>query len=163
MPSITLKWDISKKLFSVPVHLSRNISKMRERPESYNCDVMMYVDTGSGISSITDKEAYELGYDISSLEKMRVVGIGGFTETPIAHGITVFFFLTDGSPYGLNLEKIMVSPEQVNKVREKTRGDYRQTHTINAEMPKLLGLDAIEKLGGELRLNLRDKTGEIIF
>jgi hypothetical protein len=163
MPSVSLKWDISKKLFSVPVRLSRKISKMGETSEYTHCDIIMHVDTGSGISSITDKDAYELGLDVSSLEKMPIGGIGGLTNTPIAHEITLFFLLINGEPFGVNMEKISISPDQISNVREKSRGVYKQTNTKIMEIPRLLGLDVIDKMCGVLILNLKDKIGEIKF
>ena len=83
MPSIRLSWDAGKKFFSLPVHLQRNTSGFSEPPQYVSAETLMYIDTGSGISSITDREALQLGVEISSLPKKPIGGIGGLSDMPI--------------------------------------------------------------------------------
>jgi hypothetical protein len=163
MPSIGLTWDKAKKLFSVPVHLQHRTTPSGEPPKYQGCQTIMYVDTGSSLTSITDREAAELLIDVPSLSKEDVAGIGGITKIPIAREIILYFLLADGNPYGLSLDKVAVQPEEISRVREKNRGIYKQTRSIGGKAVCLLGLDAIEKMNGVLSIDMRSKSGSVKF
>ena len=126
-------------------------------------EALMFIDTGSNLSSITSSEANAIGINVESLNHMDVGGIGGITKTPIANNIGFYLIDDKGNPHSLIMDKIAISNDSVMRVREKSKGIFKQTRTVEASMFDLFGLDALKKLNATLCLNLNKESGEIIF
>lgn len=154
MGSIPLTLDPSKKLFSVPVLVWYN-----SRPEN----TLMYVDSGSTITSITTKEAESLGIDVRSLPTEPVGGVGGLSQMGVLYNVTLGVFDSTRSPVAVQLKKLGVNPSRVRRVKQRTDGIYKKTRETFSEMICLLGLDFIGELHGELVLRPDKGTGEIKF
>ena len=52
--------------------------------------------------------------------------------------------------------------ELKGKIR-RNNGAYKESGMLTTEMVCLFGLDALEKLGGKLEINMKDKIGKIII
>ena len=81
MAIIDLTFDQKKKLYSVPVILSKKSMRgIVNTPGQFNkpvwCPAIMYLDTGSNLTSITENEVDKLNLDRSTFKTQRVGGIG---------------------------------------------------------------------------------------
>jgi hypothetical protein len=164
MSQIILEWDKSKRLYALPVFLYRKTDPMTIGGKLHyvNSQTVMYIDTGSNITSIREKEATELEIDLQSLENMPVAGSGGFTQTKIARNIEIFTQNSQGNPLSVSMDQISIVPDILKK-KEKSKGMYRQRGESEAQMVCLLGLDYIEKINGTLKLDLQNKSGSIEY
>jgi hypothetical protein len=120
----------------------------------------MYLDTGSNLTSITDIEAGKLNLDTSTFKPQKVGGIGGFVDTPTTDEVDIYV-QGDKDTLQVKLDRIAVHPSQIRKKVKKKSGMYAERGERSAEMISLFGLDALEKLGGKLEINMREKTGTI--
>jgi hypothetical protein len=165
MSQIILEWDKSKRLYALPVVLFRKTDPMTIGGKSPYVDsqTIMYIDTGSNITSIREKEATELEIDLQSLENMPVAGSGGFTQTRIARNIEIITRNSQGNPVRVSIDQISIVPDFLKKKEQKSKGMYRQRGESEAQMVCLLGLDYIEKINGTLKLDLQNKSGSIEY
>ena len=127
------------------------------------CNVLMYVDTGSNVSSITQVEAEKMSFSIESLPKENTAGIGGFASLSYVNNLQ--FVLRDslGSPVAVRLQKVLITPVKVKKVKTKHKAGYDSVEEISSDMICLLGLDVVKSIGGKLILDPSNETGEIKF
>ena len=161
MTSINLAWDKNKQLFSFPVMILKlSYGMPGSKENSLHLNTVIYVDTGSSISSITDNEASKLGLDINKLPTEKTLGIGGLTATRYAKDLT-FIALSTNSPLQAKLAKVAVLPSKVVVKREKNRGEYRETQNYEGNMLCLCGLDLLQYWHGKLVLDLDKMTGVI--
>jgi hypothetical protein len=163
MRSIELVFDNSKKLFSIPVMLIKRAPPSFGIPAKAppHVNAIMYIDTGSNLTSVTDNEAKRLEISNDNLTSEDVGGVGGMSKIPISNQISIFVMDKNNSTLEIKLERIGVNPEKMIKKVEKNRGTYKERGTSTAQMICLFGLDAIEKIRGKLEIDMVSKTGEI--
>ncbi|MCL5732098.1 MAG: hypothetical protein M1285_01745 [Candidatus Thermoplasmatota archaeon] len=166
MTIINLLYDQKKTLFSIPVLLMkkpnhRGVPTVDKLPTNGWCNTIMYLDTGSNLTSITENEVEKLNLDKSAFKNQRVGGIGGFIDTPITEEVDINVSSNDGKFLLVKLDKIAVHPTEIRKKVKKNYGGYVQRGNQTIEMICLFGLDALEKLGGVLEIDMRNKTGKI--
>jgi hypothetical protein len=167
MAIIDLIFDEKRNLFSIPVILVkkpvRGIGNIPDKSSKLEwCNALMYVDTGSNLTSITEIEVDKLNLNRGAFKNQRVGGIGGFMETPTTNEVTITIMSGD-SMIDINLDKIAAHPSQLKRKIQKKQGVYVQKGEEKLEMICLFGLDALEKLGGKLELDVRNKSGKIII
>lgn len=161
MEFINLTFDINRKLFSLPVMLLKRIKNMMNTSHQITerCFSIMYLDTGSNLTSITDLEAMKLKLDMNGLKFQKVGGIGGFVNTLKTHEVKVYVQSSSNTIF-VKLDRIAVHPSEIRgKISKK--GIYKAKGVESAEMINLFGLDTLEKLNGKLEINMRDKSGNI--
>ena len=161
MSFIELSYDESKKLFAVPVILSRvkHLSGIKNQPISKQ--KLMYLDTGSSRTSIVDIDAIELEIDVESLPREDVGGIGGVTPLPVSNDVTVTVLDSQNNPINLKMEKVAIFPSTVKRKIRRNNGVFKERGYVQGKMFDLLGLDALEQLKGELIINMEKKKGRI--
>lgn len=125
------------------------------------CDVKMYLDTGSSLTSINEKVATDLGINLHGLDTQSIGGIGAIKNTPIFRNVSLYFLLEGGTPHGVTLEKIAIHPDKISDVKHKNDKNLKRKVTTSFEMVSLFGIDALEKIGGELVINAKNKSGYI--
>ena len=167
MAIIDLIFDEKRNLFSIPVILVkkqvRGIGNISGKPSKLEwCNAIMYVDTGSNLTSITEIEVDKLNLNREAFKTQRVGGIGGFMETPTTNEVTITI-MSGNSMINVNLDKIATHPSQLKRKIQKKQGIIVQRGEEKLEMVCLFGLDALEKLGGKLELDVRNKSGKIII
>ncbi|EQB65383.1 MAG: hypothetical protein AMDU3_IPLC00002G0020 [Thermoplasmatales archaeon I-plasma] len=163
MATISLEWDQSTRLFRLPVLVgikTPHTVKMPATPSYFKA--MFYLDTGSGISAVTDDEISKLGIDYNSLPTEQLAGVGGFTQGHFLTNLT-FTVITNGSSETVNLPKINVMPSEISRKVETGRGMYKKKGTQSGKMICLLGIDFLETIKGVLYLDFVNKKGEIRF
>lgn len=167
MEVIDLTFDEKRNLFSIPVILTKKtLHEMGDIPGKLHrtvwCNAIMYLDTGSNLTSITADEAERLYLNQKAFKNERVGGIGGFVETPTTNEVKISV-MSRNSTISLNLDKIAVHSSHIKKKIEKKQGVYVQRGEEMIEMICLFGLDALEKLGGVLEIDVKNKSGKIII
>lgn len=98
MDIIDLTFVQKRKLFSLPVLLMKEVKHMMVPPyeKSERCNAIMYVDTGSNLTSITELEAEKLNLNMSALKHIKVGGIGGFIDTPMTSEVKIYLSSSSG-------------------------------------------------------------------
>ncbi|EQB64461.1 MAG: hypothetical protein AMDU3_IPLC00004G0039 [Thermoplasmatales archaeon I-plasma] len=163
MPIISLEWDQSTRLFRLPVLVGIKVPSAVKTPATPPfIKAMFYLDTGSGISAVTDGEISKLGIDYNSLPTQQLAGVGGFTQGHFLTNVT-FTVFTNVGPETVNLPKINVMPSEISKKVETGRGIYKRRGTQSAKMICLLGIDFLETIKGVLNLDFVNKKGEISY
>lgn len=163
MSFIDLGWDASTKLFRLPILIAINIASPTGSGMARKfAKAIFYLDTGSGISSLTDEKASELGIDYNSLPTEQIAGIGGFTQGHILTNVE-FIVLIGNDTKTVTLPKINVIPSEISKKVEVRQGVYKKRGTSSGKMMCLLGLDYLEAIRGEVCLNFVNKKGTIKF
>ena len=164
MTIIKLTYDNKKKLFSVPVILFKKaksgIGRATEKLEA--CNAVMYLDTGSNLTSITEDEVEKLHLDSESFKTQRVGGIGGMVNTSTTDAVSVAV-QGDSNTLYINLDQIAIHSSTIKRKLNKGRGFYAERGEETIKMICLLGLDALEKLDGKLEIDMKNKTGRIII
>ena len=168
MTSIPLTYDRFKHLFFVPalIYLDRSKSGVLEvrkdkSAKFISCTALMYIDTGSTLTSITDIEARTLQVDMSSLERELTGGIGGFSWVPCVENVN-FVLQGDNSTARLfTLDRVGINHSKMTQKKVKGKGNRRLV-TDNGEFVPLLGIDALKKMNAELVLNPTKETGELV-
>ena len=165
MTQVDLEWDKSKSLFAIFAILSRKIPDFNSSTgyKSIRTKVKFYVDTGTTMTSITDEVAKELQIDIKALPRKQFFGIGGIIENPVANDIDIAVLDESSEPRTFKLDIIQIMSASVKKKIEKTRGNFKERGEVIGSMFCLFGLDSIEKLNGELRINMKEKRGMILL
>ena len=164
MQCIQLTWDLQKRLFSVPARIQiveRNGNGYVTNTKSTN--TIMYLDTGSNLTSITDDEIERMGINKETLTKKTVAGTGGFTEIHILQNVSLLFLDSQGNPLVLDLDEIGINSRELKKVRTKKNGVFKQTNTTVTAMFSLLGIDSVIKYRGKIELDMNKLEGRIIF
>lgn len=167
MSSTKLTWDVNNHLYSFPALLMYNsgtgVGIPGEYKDNYSkTNTVMYVDTGSTLTSITETEAISLGIVISSLPLADVGGIGGTAKHPMARNI-IFVILSDKGTLQATLSDVAVLPTAVRRKVEKKNGVFKERGYVEGKMFALCGLDLLEKLGGKLYLDPISKSGHIEY
>ncbi len=167
MPNLKLTWDTAKHLYSLPVMLVyRPMTSVgipgEVKPTYTRTNTVLYIDTGSSVTSITETEALALGIDIGTLPTESIAGIGGIIKHSMAKNIT-FVALSNGKPLQATLDKIAVLPLEVKKKVEKRRGVYVERGFASSKMFSLCGLDLLEKWKGKVYLDPIARNGHIEF
>jgi hypothetical protein len=164
MRAVDLTFDKTRHLFSLPVTLLRKpeptFGGPANPPYIYRS---MYLDTGSNLTSITDKEASGLGINPERLRVEDVGGIGGMTRVPITHDVIIVVLDRNQNPAEIRLDNIGVHRTEIKRKIEKTHGVFKEKGYVGAQMVCLFGLDAVEKLKGKIELDMVSKKGEIQF
>ena len=164
MSEITLTWDQQKHLFSLPVMIQvAEKTGIGTIINTKNTQTVMYLDTGSNLTSITEEELDKLEIAVDSLPKVEVSGIGGFTQMPRLKNVNLLLLDKNTIPVQLKLDEIGVTPANIVKVREKKKGVYKRTSTTVRSMLSLLGIDAVIKLKGVIELDMVNLKGKINF
>ncbi len=168
MAIIDLTFDQKKKLYSIPVILSKKSMRgIFNAPGQVNkpvwCNAIMYLDTGSNLTSITENEVDKLNLDRSSFKTQRVGGIGGFINILTTNEVGITIMGNESSMFDVKLDIIGIHENQIKKKVLKKSGDYVQRENEIIEMICLFGLDALEKLGGKLEIDMKNKSGKIII
>lgn len=166
--SIPLTFDRIKHLYSVPalIYLGGNKGKVLEvnrgNPNVTYHNTLMYIDTGSTVTSITDTDARAMGLDLKSLELELTGGVGGFSWVPYVENVN-FLLQGNNNSFGLfTLDRVGVTASKPKERKTVGKGNSR-TSVRSGEFFPLLGMDALEKMSGELRLNPAKLTGEILL
>lgn len=167
MPFTKLTWDANNHLYSFPALLmyvsGPGVGIPGEfKPNYSKTNTLLYVDTGSTLTSITETEAFRLDIKISSLPLMDVGGIGGTAKHPMAQNI-IFVILSDKGPRQATLSNVAVLPTAVRRKVEKKNGVFKERGYVEGKMFALCGLDLLEKLGGKLYLDPISRSGRIEF
>ena len=165
MTIVNLMYENNKNLFSIPVILTKKRrSSLGGMPGQVAinewCNVVMYLDTGSNLTSITEKEVKRLNLDERLFKDQRVGGIGGFVDTPTTDEVGIYV-MSDKGALPVMLERIAVHPSEIRKKIRKNSGMFVQKGEQTVEMISLFGLDALEKLGGVLEIDMKNKTGKV--
>lgn len=168
MSYIELSFDENKNLFSIPVILTRKVDKpqygsVSQFKASHHINEVMYIDTGSSLSSITQGIADKLSIDVNSLTLSEVGGIGGITMIPVTDDIIIIVGSNDSQFKEIKLDKIAVNPDNLTKKIKKGKGAFKQRGESSTPMFALCGLDALAQMGGKLILDIRNKEGRIEF
>ena len=122
---------------------------------------LMYLDTGSSLTSIVDIDAAELEIDVPSLPREDVGGIGGVTSLPVTSNVTVTVLDSQNDPINLKMEKVAIFSATVKRKIKRNNGLYTQKGIVEGKMFDLFGLDVLEQLKGELIINMEKKKGRI--
>ena len=69
--------------------------------------------------------------------------------------------MSDKGALPVMLERIAVHPSEIRKKIRKNSGMFVQKGEQTVEMISLFGLDALEKLGGVLEIDMKNKTGKV--
>jgi hypothetical protein len=149
MAIIDLTFDQKRKLYSLPVLLSNKSMHGRANAFGKSTDsawysTIMYLDTGSNLTSITENEVDKLNLDRSTFQTQKLMSNGN-------------------SMLDVKLDIIGVHENQIKKKIRKKTGAYVQRGNEVMEMICLFGLDALEKLGGKLEIDMKNKSGRIII
>ena len=144
MSSTKLTWDVNNHLYSFPALLmyrsETGAGVPGEFKDNYSrTNTVMYVDTGSTLTSITVTEAIGLGIEINSLPLEDVGGIGGTAKHPMAQNI-IFTILSDKGPRQATLSNVAVLPAAVRRKVEKKNGVYKERGYVEGKMFALCGL-----------------------
>lgn len=168
MPSIPLTLDKFKHFFFVPAlifldsSISGTIQVTRDETVKFvTCNTLMYIDTGSTLTSITDIEARSLGVDIKTVERELTGGIGGFAWVPCIEKVS-FVLQGNNSPVKFTLDRVGINHSKMKQ--EKTKGKGK-SHIVTdtGEFVPLLGIDALKAMKAELVINPIKETGEIRY
>lgn len=161
MAFIELSYDESKKLFAIPVILSRNKRTSSLKTETLHKQKLMYVDTGSSRTSIVDSDAVELEINVGNLPKEDVSGIGGITQLPVSNEITITLLDSQRLPVSIQLEKVTIFSSLVKRKIERNKGVYKERGYTQGKMVNIFGLDSLELLKSELIINMKEKKGRV--
>ena len=69
----------------------------------------------------------------------------------------------DSNTLYINLDQIAIHSSTIKRKLNKGRGFYAERGVETIKMICLFGLDALEKLGGKLEIDMKNKTGRIII
>ncbi|MCI2413233.1 MAG: hypothetical protein MPI47_07930 [Cuniculiplasma sp.] len=168
MAIIDLTFDQKRKLYSLPVLLSNksmhgSANAFGKSTDSAWYYTIMYLDTGSNLTSITENEVDKLNLDRSTFQTQKVGGIGGFVELLTTKEVGIKLMSNGNSMLDVKLDIIGVHENQIKKKIRKKTGAYVQRGNEVMEMICLFGLDALEKLGGKLEIDMKNKSGKIII
>ena len=117
---VELVFDKSKNPFAIPVMLKKKVDKPQYGSVSqvgapHLINEIMYIDTGSSLTSVTERIAEELGIDLNRLTSDEVGGIWGFTTIRITNDIVIIVNASDSQYKEIELEKIATNPDNLSK------------------------------------------------
>ena len=105
----------------------------------------------------------KMNFSMESLPREDTAGIGGFASLSYINDLQ--FVLRDslGSPVAVKLQKVLITPVKVKKIKTKHKSGYVSVEETSSDMICLLGLDVVKAIGGKLILDPSNETGEIKF
>jgi len=121
--------------------------------------VTFLIDTGSGMTSIGEKEALAMGLHAKDLPRHTgppIVGIGGKGDAFVIGDTTIIlspnetneFICTDHTIHYLKTKKYK---------RVKRKGGFRYAEQAISRAPSILGMDVLKKMGLILHLDWKEE------
>lgn len=143
-------------------NISGTLSLQRGEPHTKYHNTLMYIDTGSSSTSITDIDAKELGVDINGLDMELTGGVGGFVHLPYISNLT-FLLQGENSDYCIfTLKTVFIIKSKAKEKKVTGKGKHKETSFTGDFFP-LLGIDAFNELKGELYLSPSKGEGQIRY
>lgn len=155
MGRLVLSKDSSKGLYSL------NVVIFSQKPGSETVPVKMFLDTGSTLTSITERVAGDMGVDIYSLPKENVAGYGSIRSTPYISNVDVAVLGDGGDLKIVTLKKIGINSDVIAKEKIRGKGLGKRKVEVSAEMVNLAGLDLMAELKGKVFLDVTNSNGYI--
>lgn len=168
MKSIELTYDPGKQLYSVPALFFISdpspgmIQVKRGRTDSIFHHTLLYIDTGSNRTTLTDLETEALGINLRNLPTELTGGVGAMSHQPYIDQVTFVLQGKDSQFCQFTLKKVSVVSSKPKTEKIKGKGK-KQIITNTGEFFPLLGVDAFIEIGAELFLNPSRETGQIRY
>lgn len=151
MGRLRLEYDLGRRQFG-----------LRARIECANSSgeaiARLVLDTGTGVSAISDLVAAQLGVDIGSLEMRDTGGVTAVEKRPRLRDVA--FWIVGDDVARIELDEALVLTEVHRKARTGKSGWERRPST-RLVAPCLFGMDALTALKGRAILNPSQAEGWI--